>query len=55
MKPYLLTFALVIATSVYSQETYTLKNIALNDELSQYGVVHVNDGVVYFSRYKVNS
>lgn len=56
MKPYLLTLAIVIVTSVNSQnEIYTLKNISLNDELSQYGVVHVNNGIVYFSRYKVNS
>lgn len=34
---------------------YTLKNISINDELSQYGVVHVKEGIVYYSRYKVNS
>lgn len=56
MKLYLLVLTLVFTTSASSQtETYTLKNISLNDELSQYGVVHVKDGIVYYSRYKVNS
>ncbi len=56
MKLHLLILTLVITASVSSQsETYTLKNISLNDELSQYGVVHVKDNIVYYSRYKVNS
>jgi len=56
MKSYLLILALIFSTVASSQnETYTIKNISLNDELSQYGVVHVKDGVVYYSRYKVNS
>ncbi|WP_456442058.1 TolB family protein [Psychroserpens sp.] len=56
MKSYLLILALIITTSVSSQnDKYTLKNISLNDELSQYGVVHVKDGIVYYSRYKLNS
>jgi len=56
MKTYLLICIAAITTSVSAQSgTYTLKNIALNDEFSQYGVVHVKDKTVYFSRYKVNS
>lgn len=56
MKTFLCILTLIITTSVSSQsETYALKNISLNDELSQYGVVHVKDGIVYYSRYKVNS
>ncbi|WP_431135245.1 TolB family protein [Psychroserpens mesophilus] len=56
MKIYLLILVSIITISAGSQtETYTLKNISLNDELSQYGLVHAGDGIVYYSRYKVNS
>lgn len=33
---------------------YTIKNLKVNDELSQYGAVYQQDNKVCFSRYKIN-
>ena len=55
MKYYLLLLFFVVSSSLHAQDHYNLKNIGVNDELSQYGVVYVKDNIVYFSRYKVNS
>lgn len=34
--------------------TYEIKNLKVNDELSQYGVVYQKGNTVYYSRYKLN-
>ncbi|MEY8848818.1 TolB family protein [Psychroserpens sp. XS_ASV72] len=55
MKQYLLLLLIVMSSTIQAQDQYTLKNLAINDKLSQYGVVYVKDSIVFFSRYKVNS
>lgn len=44
-----------LALMSYSQEgKYHIKNLKVNDELSQYGAVYQMDNKVFYSRYKVN-
>lgn len=52
----LLNIALAFVSAIaYSQEqTFEIKNLKMNDELSQYGVVYQKDNRVFYSRYKVN-
>ncbi|MCK7589954.1 hypothetical protein M0G43_05150 [Subsaxibacter sp. CAU 1640] len=53
---YLFNVALItLAFSSYAQEEkYIIKNLKINDEMSQYGVVYQKDNRVFYSRYKVN-
>ncbi|MGJ8593453.1 MAG: TolB family protein [Aquaticitalea sp.] len=52
----LLIIALTVLTTIsYAQQpTYTIKNLEMNDELSQYGAVYQKENKVFYSRYKLN-
>lgn len=52
----LLTIVLFLGISISNAQnvTYTIKNLKMNDELSQYGAAYQKDNKVYFSRYKTN-
>ncbi len=55
MKDLLITIlVLVFALSHAQEETYVIKNLKMNDELSQYGVVYQLDNKVFYSGYKLN-
>ena len=55
MKSLIITvLALTSIVSSAQTESYVLKNLKMNDELSQYGAVYQKDNKVYYSRYKLN-
>ncbi|MEZ4792997.1 MAG: hypothetical protein R2783_05925 [Gelidibacter sp.] len=55
MKNLLIVALFFISTITFGQkQTYIIKNLKLNDELSQYGAVYQQGNKVYYSRYKVN-
>ncbi|MEZ4802467.1 MAG: hypothetical protein R2797_06810 [Gelidibacter sp.] len=55
MKNLLIIAITFVSTIVYAQkQTYVIKNLKINDELSQYGVVYQQGNKVYYSRYKLN-
>lgn len=47
-------FLFVWSISSAQAQTVEIKNLKLNDELSQYGVVYQRDNKVFYSRYKLN-
>ena len=51
---FLFAFTLTCSISFAQEENYTIKNLKVNDELSQYGAVYQLGNKVYFSRYKLN-
>ena len=50
----LITLVFVSTLSFAQKETYTIKNLKMNDELSQYGAVYQKGNRVFYSRYKLN-
>lgn len=55
MKNLLIVALLFSSLIINAQEpTYVIKNLKMNDELSQYGVVYQKDNKVFYSRYKLN-
>lgn len=55
MKNLFIIVLVFISTISFAQnETYTIKNLKMNDELSQYGAVYQRGNKVYYSRYKLN-
>lgn len=56
MKNLLIIALVLFSTFSFGQrKTYTLKNLKMNDELSQYGAVYQQGNKVFYSRYKINS
>ncbi len=56
MKNLLIVTLIMFTTFSFGQrKTYTLKNLKMNDELSQYGAVYQQGNKVFYSRYKINS
>ncbi len=45
----------ISANSIAQEPTYSIKNLKMNDELSQYGAIYQLGNKVYYSRYKINS
>lgn len=55
MKNLLIAILLVASSFSFAQKKeYVIKNLKVNDELSQYGAVYQQGNKVYYSRYKVN-
>lgn len=49
--------ALVLLSTLSSAQSqkYVIKNLKMNDELSQYGAIYQKGNKIYFSQYKLNS
>ncbi|MEO6346699.1 MAG: hypothetical protein ABIO60_02210 [Aquaticitalea sp.] len=55
MKKIIFAGLVFVSTLTYAQnETYIIKNLKINDELSQYGAVYQQGNKVFYSRYKTN-
>src|SRR5690606_26250119 len=55
MKNLLIIILVFVSGISYAQkDTYVIKNLKINDELSQYGAVYQKDNRIFYSRYKLN-